>query len=206
MKHTLLYIYLLVLIVGCKSFSKNGISELDELPIQKINSVNFDTILFAKSFDYPVGKPDAKGYYNAQKFGENDHLGDDWNGLGGGDSDLGDPIFAVANGYVSFAKNIQSGWGNIVRVTHYIDEYHQLESFYAHCDSILVKKGDPVLKGQQIATIGNNDGQYLAHLHFEMRSDLSVPIGGGYSGNYNGFINPSLFIKRNRTIAKTFEF
>ncbi|MBL4587064.1 MAG: hypothetical protein JKX84_08430, partial [Flavobacteriales bacterium] len=26
-------------------------------------------------FDFPVGPPDAKGYYNAQPFGKNEHLG-----------------------------------------------------------------------------------------------------------------------------------
>lgn len=35
-------------------------------------------------FDFPVGKPDADGYYNAQDFQENYHLGEDWNGNGGG--------------------------------------------------------------------------------------------------------------------------
>ncbi|WP_240642318.1 hypothetical protein [Nonlabens xiamenensis] len=34
-------------------------------------------IPLALSFDFPVGKPEAKGYYNAQAFGVNDHLGDD---------------------------------------------------------------------------------------------------------------------------------
>lgn len=48
-------------------------------------------------FNFPIGKPDAKGYYNAQKFGENNHLGDDWNGNGGGNSDLGDEVFSCAN-------------------------------------------------------------------------------------------------------------
>ncbi len=37
----------------------------------------------ANAFDYPVGKPDAVGYYNAQPFGKNHHLGDDWNAVTG---------------------------------------------------------------------------------------------------------------------------
>ncbi|HEY9169431.1 MAG TPA: hypothetical protein VIN72_08085 [Lutibacter sp.] len=32
--------------------------------------------------DFPVGKPNAKGYYDAQPFGKNRHLGSDWNGKG----------------------------------------------------------------------------------------------------------------------------
>src|SRR5262245_17826827 len=72
----------------------------------------------ADSFDFPVGPPDAAGYRDAQAFGENDHLGEDWNGLGGGDTDLGDPVYSAANGLVLFAEDIGGGWGNVVRVAH----------------------------------------------------------------------------------------
>jgi len=34
--------------------------------------------------------------YNAQRFTENHHLGDDLNGIGGEDSNVDDPIYAVA--------------------------------------------------------------------------------------------------------------
>ncbi|MCP4808387.1 MAG: hypothetical protein GY913_06235 [Proteobacteria bacterium] len=33
-------------------------------------------------FDQPVGHPDAEGYFDAQPFGVNHHLGQDWNGNG----------------------------------------------------------------------------------------------------------------------------
>ena len=32
--------------------------------------------------------------------------------------------------------------------------------------------------------IGNNDGMYLAHLHFEIRDKLNLPIGPGYSDDF----------------------
>lgn len=72
----------------------------------------------ADGFDYPVGKPNAKGYYNAQPFGKNDHLGDDWNGVGGGNTDKGDPIFSMAHGYVTQSINFYGGWGKVVRIVH----------------------------------------------------------------------------------------
>ena len=156
------------------------------------------TIKLTNGFDYPVGKPNGKAYYNAQKFGSHGHLGDDWNGIGGGNSDLGDPIFSIANGYVSFAKNINGGWGNVIRIIHFISEDNQVESLYAHCDTILVKKGDYIKKGQQIATIGTNNGMYLAHLHFELRHKIGLPIGGGYSSSTNGYLNPTEFIIKHR--------
>jgi murein DD-endopeptidase MepM/ murein hydrolase activator NlpD len=159
------------------------------------NEVN---VQFTDGFDYPVGKPDATGYYNAQKFTENNHLGDDWNGVGGGNTDLGDPIYSIAHGYVSFAENIGGGWGNVIRIVHTINENEQVESLYAHCDDVDVNEGDDVEKGQKIGTIGNNNGQYLAHLHLELRSEVGLPIGGGYSSNTSGYLDPTDFIQQNR--------
>ena len=159
---------------------------------------NKESIILIDGYDYPVGKPNAIGYYNAQKFGQNNHLGEDWNAVTGGNSDLGDPIYTIANGEVSFAKNIGGGWGNVIRILHYESSGVCVESLYAHCNTILVKKGDLVQRGQQIGTIGNAGGQYLAHLHFELRSDTSLPIGPGYAGVKEGYLNPSEYIKQNR--------
>ena len=152
----------------------------------------------AKSFDFPVGKPDAKGYYNAQRFGENNHLGEDWNATSGGDTDLGDPIYSIATGKVTLAADIGGGWGKIIRIAHHLPDGSWIESLYAHCDQILVKEGDIVSKGTKIATIGNNKGQYLAHLHFELRSELALPAGGGYGTDTTGYLNPTEFIKSHR--------
>lgn len=73
----------------------------------------------ANQFDYPVGKPDAKGYYDAQPFTKNNHLGEDWNAVTGGNSDLGHPIFAIANGRVVEAKDHGGAWGNIIRIVQH---------------------------------------------------------------------------------------
>ena len=138
-------------------------------------------IEIADHFDFPVGKPDAKGYYNAQSFGENNHLGDDWNANTGGNTDLGDPIYSIANGIVSQAYDAGGGWGNIIRVVHILPDESKVESLYAHCDEIKVAKGDRVKIGDQIGTIGDAHGAYYAHLHFEIRSKIGLPLGGGYS-------------------------
>ena len=161
-------------------------------------NINYDTIKFTNGFDFPVGKPNAQGYYNAQKFTVNNHLGDDWNGTGGGNSDLGDPIYCIANGYVSFAENVHGGWGKVVRIVHYISKDKKVESLYAHCQNMYIKKGDYVSKGQKIGAIGNNDGMYLAHLHFEIRDKLNLPIGPGYSDDTRGYLDPTVFINSHR--------
>ncbi len=151
----------------------------------------------SKGFDYPVGKPNAKGYYNAQIFQKNNHLGDDWNGIGGGNTDLGDPIYSISNGYVSEVKDYKGGWGKVVRIIHlYKNELY--ESLYAHCDTMVVRENTFVKKGEQIARIGNCDGVYWAHLHLEIRDSINMNIGAGYSKITKGYLNPSDFIKGNR--------
>lgn len=200
MKITLLFI-LSVTILSCQSKNDNKIGATTtpaNIKTVERDTIDMDTVKMVKGFDFPVGKPDAKGYYNAQKFGKNSHLGDDWNATTGGNTDLGDPIYAISNGYVSFAENIGGGWGNVIRVVHYINRKEQVESLYAHCFKVDVKEGDYVQKGDLIGTIGNNDGQYLAHLHLELRSEVGLPIGGGYSSDTEGYLNPTAFIKDNR--------
>lgn len=152
----------------------------------------------ADGFDYPVGKPNAKDYYNAQGFAGTTHLGDDWNAVTGGNSDLGDPIYAVANGYINFAEDIGGGWGNVIRIWHRTADSKIVESLYAHCDTILVTKGEFIEKGQRIGTIGDAHGSYLAHLHLEIRSDVELPVGGGYATDKTGYLDPTAFIKAHR--------
>ena len=145
-------------------------------------------------FDFPVGPPDGTGFYDAQPFGENDHLGNDWNGVGGGDSDLGFPVFAVADGVVIDAIDHGGGWGNVVRITH---PCARVESLYAHLDRMYVVAGTPVQRGQLIGTIGTAGGQYLAHLHFELRDGV-LPLGAGYAADRTGFVDPTDYIRRHR--------
>src|ERR1700676_103618 len=57
----------------------------------------------AARFDFPLGSENGAMSYNAQPFTQNHHLGDDLNGIGGENSDLGDPVHAVADGRVLLA-------------------------------------------------------------------------------------------------------
>ncbi|NRD23427.1 M23 family metallopeptidase [Winogradskyella litoriviva] len=156
-----------------------------------------DTTFVAKGFDFPVGKPNAKGYYNAQKFQENNHLGDDWNGENGGNTDFGDPIYSIANGYISEVKDYKGGWGKVIRIVH-LHNKKLYKSIYAHCDSILVNSNRFIKKGEKIATIGNCNGAYFAHLHLEIRNKVDLDIGSGYSTDTTGYLNPTNFINKNR--------
>ena len=146
-------------------------------------------------FDFPVGAPDGIGYYDAQPFGDNDHLGNDWNGLGGGDTDLGQPVYAVADGVVLDARDHGGGWGNVVRVAHPCAG--DLESLYAHLDVIEVEPGAVIARGDRIGTIGDAGGRYRAHLHFELR-ERAMALGDGYSADRDGYLDATAHIRRHR--------
>jgi len=187
-----------VFIIGCEDIQIESqiISTIPEVIVDTSETVPDGFI--ATRFDYPVGVPDGSGYYNAQGFGENTHLGDDWNAITGGNSDLGDPIYAIASGYIKYAEDNGPGWGNVIRMNHYLSDSSVVESLYAHCDTILVNVGDWVTIGTQIGTIGNANGAYSAHLHLEIRNNVDMPIGGGYSSYTEGYIDPTLFIDEHR--------
>lgn len=194
-----LLIIAVLIVFGCK---KNIKPDMISLAVIGDQDIDIPDGYIAGKFDYPVGKPDAENYYNAQSFGENNHLGDDWNSVKGGNSDAGDPIYAIANGFVSVSENFGGGWGNVVRIIHQLPDGSQLESLYAHCDTLMVKQNELVRIGQQIGTIGTANGQYLAHLHLEIRNKVNMPLGNGYSKNKTGYSDPTEFIKTHRAISK----
>ena len=163
--------------------------------------LELESIPTASHFDFPLGNENGAMAYNAQRFTENKHLGDDLNGIGGENSDLGDPIYAIADGRVLLAREGGPGWGNIVIVLHaYLEKGQRkyLQSYYGHVQDMLVHPGEMVKRGQQIATVGTADGRYLAHLHFEMREFLTPFIGPGYRLDTRGWINPTKFIEEHR--------
>lgn len=107
---------------------------------------------------------------------------------------MGDPIYAVGNGVVTFAKDVKGGWGNVIRIKHKLINGDEIESLYAHCDTVIVKVGQQISKGNQIGTIGTAHGIYYAHLHLEIRNNVNLPLGGGYSSVTKGYLNPTEFI------------
>lgn len=156
----------------------------------------------ADGFDFPVGKPNADGYYKSRGFRPNGHLGEDWNGIGGGNTDLGAPVYTMGHGLVVFARDVRVGWGNVVIVRHIFFEGKDLktvDSLYGHLDRILVREGQQVTKGQQIGTIGTNRGMYRAHLHFEVHKNIYMgPMRNGFRGDFTNYYAPTNFINPRR--------
>jgi murein DD-endopeptidase MepM/ murein hydrolase activator NlpD len=172
-----------------------------DLAFQFPSPLELAAIPTAARFDYPLGSENGAMSYNAQRFTENRHLGADLNGIGGENSDLGDPIYAIADGRVILAREGGPGWGKIVIVLHaYVEngERKYVQSYYAHMEKMLVHPGDNVRRGQEIATVGTGNGRYFAHLHFEMREFITPFIGPGYREDTRGWIDGMKFIQAHR--------
>lgn len=76
---------------------------------------------------------------------------------------FGGPIYATGDGVVNWAGD-KVGYGVVVEITHESD----LVTRYAHTSAVLVKVGDRVEKGQEIARIGTTGRSTGPHLHFEV--------------------------------------
>jgi hypothetical protein len=172
-----------------------------DLAFQIPSPLELESLPTAARFDFPLGSENAAMTYNAQHFTENHHLGHDLNGIGGENSDLGDPIYAVADGRVLLARDGGPGWGNVIIVLHaYFEngERKYVQSYYGHIEKMLAHAGEEVRRGQQIATVGTAKGLYFAHLHFEMREFATPFIGPGYRDDTRGWLDPTAFLNQHR--------
>ena len=76
----------------------------------------------------------------------------------------GTKISAAASGTVVFAGT-KGSFGKMVVISH----GNGVQTYYAHCSSLLVSKGDTVKQGQAIAKVGKTGNATGNHLHFEVR-------------------------------------
>lgn len=181
------------------------------MPSAQTNNSNANTNvkpqLTADSFAYPVGKTetvtqkkDNDEWYNALDFGSDNHLGEDWNKNTGGNTDCGEPVYAVGNGVITYAGDAGPGWGNVVIVTHALADGSKVQSLYGHLQEITKSSGE-VKKREQIGKVGNANGRYLCHLHFEIREEACPSwdaVYVGYSPIRYGWLDPSNFIDSHR--------
>ncbi len=125
-------------------------------------------------FESPCGSRTGAMAYDAQPFGSpneergGQHLASDLNGIGGENSDLGEPVYAAARGLVVYSGKPAEAWGHVVILAHRLPGTERIvQTLYAHLDRRLARTGELVGRGSQIGTIGTADGHYLAHLHYE---------------------------------------
>jgi murein DD-endopeptidase MepM/ murein hydrolase activator NlpD len=77
----------------------------------------------------------------------------------------GAAVQAADAGIVAYTGNELRGYGNLILVKH----PNGWISAYAHCDLILVKRGEKVVRGQVIARVGSTGNVGEPQLHFELR-------------------------------------
>lgn len=114
--------------------------------------------------------------------------GIDFNGPGGGDTDLGMPVTASAAGRVTrslyYDRASGSGYGNAVEIRH----ADGIRTFYAHLRDRRVRVGQRVARGQLIGHLGKSSAKYSfsAHLHYEQR----LPSGALRQARFRNRVAP----------------
>jgi len=89
----------------------------------------------------------------------------------------GTSIYAASSGTVLF-----SGWKGTLGKLIVVNHGNGIQTYYAHCSSLLVSAGDTVTAGQQIAKVGNTGRSTGPHLHFEIRLNGSALNPQSYIG------------------------
>jgi hypothetical protein len=94
----------------------------------------------------------------------------------------GTPIYASADGIV-----VYNGWNLGYGLVVDIDHGYGFLSRYAHCNSILVKSGEVVKRGQVIATVGATGRVTCSHLHYEVHVS-GVKVNPSYYIDFTDYI------------------
>ena len=140
-----------------------------------------ESLLMSRSLServMPSGRPVEDGWLSSRYGKRNDpftgkqgfHKGLDF--AGKKDSE----VIAVGDGVVSWAGK-KSGYGKLIEINH----GNGYSTRYGHNQSHLVKVGDTVKKGQQIALMGSTGRSTGPHVHFEV-------LHNGKKVNPAGFI------------------
>lgn len=79
-------------------------------------------------------------------------------------SDRGKPVYATGDGVVEIAGYHNNGYGNEVLLNH----DYGFKTRYAHLDSIFVKEGTMVKRGQVLGLVGSTGKSTGPHLHYEV--------------------------------------
>ncbi len=136
-------------------------------------------------FDFPLDPPDGANAVAPWPVGihirgySGLHAGEDWIYSSGGSE--GRSVYSIGHGTVLYAQPY--GWGvdlGTIIVRHVFTDGKTILSFYGHLqpDSVTLRPGDCVTRGQAIGLIGNPRGR--PHLHFEIRTVYPDSPGPGY--------------------------
>ncbi len=114
---------------------------------------------------YPEGRPVQDGWISSY-FGQRADPFTGYTAFHKGVDFAGPPgttVSSVAAGLVTFSGE-RAGYGQMVEINH----GNGLATRYCHNEKLLVKQGDMVRKGQEVALIGSTGHSTGPHLHFEV--------------------------------------
>lgn len=96
---------------------------------------------------------------------------------------LGTPVYAAANGKITFA-GWANGYGNCIYMDNGNINNKLVTSRYGHLNSFIVNNNQSVSKGQLIGYVGSTGISTGPHLHFEVRENSQAVNPTKYIGNY----------------------
>jgi murein DD-endopeptidase MepM/ murein hydrolase activator NlpD len=126
--------------------------------IQKSSSTKTVSVYRKSKFMWPVNGSVVSGFGSVGQGRRNDGINIK--------AATGTNVKAADKGVVAYAGNELKGFGNLVLIKH-ADGYI---TAYAHNDKLYVKKGQTVLRGEKIATVGSTGSVNTPQLHFEVRA------------------------------------
>jgi len=129
----------------------------------------------ASGFQWPVSGPVISGFGPKGKGLHNDGIN-----LA---APRGTPVRAAGAGVVAYAGNALRGYGKLVLLKH----PKGFMTAYAHNDSILVKEGQRVRRGETIARVGSSGSVSNPQLHFEIRKGRAALDPIRYLGRRTAF-------------------
>lgn len=77
---------------------------------------------------------------------------------------VGTTIVSPADGVITFS-GAKPGFGNFVQIDH----GYGVETIFGHASTLNVKKGQKIVRGDRIATVGNTGYSTGPHVHYEVR-------------------------------------
>ncbi|MBX3084932.1 MAG: peptidoglycan DD-metalloendopeptidase family protein [Anaerolineae bacterium] len=215
-----------------------GVVFLNDLTGESDTSIAFDAIRWrllgdassnavADGFDPPIGVAsdrasarvwpgawfDATGYAHRYRIGspaEAYHTGADLNlNTPTWDTDAHSPVYAAASGVVTTVRRYTT-WGMIIVIRHdpLASTGQVVYCRYAHVESVRVREGQRVRRGDQIASVGNADGTQPYHLHFDVSPTDVLKDRPDHWPKLNlanlraNYVDPRVFVASNRPVRR----
>ena len=125
------------------------------------------------------------------------------------DSDKLAPVYAAADGVVTFVGTGTGTWGTLVIIRHDpLPDNTVVWTRCGHVANVIVNEGDHVERGQQICSIGNAGGKVAYHLHFDIaKTNILESTPGHWPGLdlnavYKNYADPREFIRDHRPVSR----